>query len=166
MIIITTERLNLRTFKLIDRDFLYELDNNKVVNKFRSTDERTMDFCIEQINNWNSRYNNDLLNVYLIELRENKVPVGLIFLVRKDNNRIELGYRLLDIHWGRGYCSEACNLLLIEYFKRNNDNVYAETHAKNINSIKLLSKLGFEEIEYSWEYNCREFQLEKTQFSM
>lgn len=125
-----------------------------------------MDFCIEQINNWNSRYNNDLLNVYLIELRENKVPVGLIFLVRKDNNRIELGYRLLDIHWGRGYCNEACTLLLIEYFKRNNDNVYAETHAENINSIKLLSKLGFKEIEYSWQYNCREFQLEKTQFSM
>jgi len=156
--------LNLRTFGVSDRDFLYELDNSKVVNKFRSTTERTMEFCDEQINNWNSRYNNDLLNVYVIELRETIEAIGLVFLVRKNNNRVELGYRLLDMYWGRSYCSEASTFLLMEYFKKNNDNVYAETHAENISSIRLLTRLGFKEIEYSREYNCREFQLKKGQF--
>lgn len=48
---ITTDRLIHRTFDFSDREFLYELDNHKVVNKYRSTDTRSMDFCIGQIQN-------------------------------------------------------------------------------------------------------------------
>lgn len=161
---IKTNRLVLRAFQETDVDFLYALDNNKLVNIYRSRDTCTMEYCLGQIHNWSYLFADAFLNVYLITLKYTNEPIGLIFLVRKANGRVELGYRLLDTYWGNGYCTEAATALLKHYYERGErDTIYAETHGDNTASIGLLHKLGFIETAYDMENNCRVFELEYRQ---
>ncbi|GKX28323.1 N-acetyltransferase [Vallitalea longa] len=140
-----TERIMLRTFNIEDSNFLYELNNDKRVNKYLSYDSMSMEKCIDYINAWINNFGNKLLNVYNVVLKKTNESIGLIFLVRREEQqKIELGYRFLPDYWGNGYCSEAAEVLIKTFFnKSDEDKIYAETHYQNVNSISLLHKVGF-----------------------
>lgn len=159
---ILTERLELRPFISSDINFLYNMDNNKLVNKFRSTDKRTMEFCESQIHNWQTRYSDDFLNVYLVTLKDSSTPIGLIHLVKNSANQVELGYRQLDNYWGKGYMQEAARKLIKMHFERYAYSIFAITHYDNLPSINLLIKLGFSQIDSSYEQKFRSYLLSKS----
>ncbi|MCK8060288.1 MULTISPECIES: GNAT family N-acetyltransferase [unclassified Fusibacter] len=142
---IRTERLTIRPFTMQDKDFLFELNNDKEVNRFRSSDTASMEYCIDSINDWNEKYGDGLLNVYLFEITESTEPIGLIGIFKRDSDsKAELGYRMMPKFWKRGYCAEAAKVLIENYFSHTNeDEIFAETHPENRNSIVFLKQNRF-----------------------
>ena len=61
-----------------------------------------------------------------------------------DGKRIELGYRLARSHWGMGLATEIGTAWL-QWFHRHlpGEPLFADVHADNIPSQRVLSKLGF-----------------------
>jgi len=161
---ITTERLNLRPFKISDKDFLYRLNNDKKVNKYRPSDTVSMEYCIKSIEDWNAKYGEGVLNVYLAEIKDTKEPVGLIGVFKRENDQdAEIGYRLLAEHWGKGYCAEGTKALMEKYFDESGETrMFAETHPENENSVRFLEKNGFKEEHHNLEGRGRFFILDKT----
>jgi RimJ/RimL family protein N-acetyltransferase len=49
---------------------------------------------------------------------------------------------------GRGYCTEAVTTLTHHLFDRGIERITAEANPRNMPSLRLLEKLGFNEIEY------------------
>lgn len=158
-----TEKIRLRTFNTGDQDFLYELNNDKRVNKYLSYDSMSMKKCIDYINAWNNNFGNELLNVYNVVLKNVDKPIGLIFLVRREEQqKIELGYRFLPAYWGKGYCREAAKILIKTFFQNNDDEeIHAETHHENVNSISFLVKLGFNEVSRDLTDEGKSFILDR-----
>jgi len=54
-IMIETDRLVLRKFVILDKHFLFKLNNDKEVNKFRSSDSRPLNKCEDDIIKWNKK---------------------------------------------------------------------------------------------------------------
>lgn len=145
-----TLRLKLEKFDSEDLDFLYKLNNDKDVNKYLSYDSVSLERCSEWIDNWKHAYSNEgIFGVYKISLKEDDTPVGLVFIVERENSgKVELGYRLLPQFWRRGYCTEASMALLNRVFIETDiGEVYAETHPENSSSVNFLLSIGFEEIK-------------------
>jgi len=148
-----TERLIIRPFTLEDKEFLYELNNDKEVNRYRTRDSVSMDYCISSIKDWNNKYGNGLLNVYLMEAKETGEPIGLVALFKWDSeSKAELGYRMLPRYWSKGYCTEAVQTLITKYFDEiEEDEIIAETHRDNVNSIRFLNHNKFIEKKHDLE---------------
>lgn len=148
---ITTDRLTIRPFKFEDKDFLFELNNDKEVNRFRSSNSVSMEYCVDSIKDWNEKYGEGLLNVYLMKITESDESIGLIGIFKRDTeSTAELGYRMMPKFWKKGYCAEATKVLVGKYFSlTNEDKVFAETHPENKNSIRFLEQNGFKEEKHN-----------------
>ncbi len=161
---INTERLELRPFKVEDTEFLYKLNNNKEVNEFRPRKSVSLEYCEQSIKDWNDRYSDGLLNVYLMEIKSTNEKIGLVGIFKLDeNSEAELGYRLLPDYWKKGYCSEAVKTLVDAYFINTNEKlIFAETHPENINSIRFLESNGFTEKEHMLKDRGKFFYIRKV----
>jgi ribosomal-protein-alanine N-acetyltransferase len=72
---------------------------------------------------------------------------GRVGLFWNDDNppKVEIGYTLANLYWGKGIATDACNYLLREFKKRNIcKTVIAKIELENIASIQLAKKLGFQ----------------------
>jgi ribosomal-protein-alanine N-acetyltransferase len=81
------------------------------------------------------------------------------------NNFYELGYRFKKKHWGKGFATESSIAILDYGFKNlNTDAIFAITDPKNVNSKKVLTKLGFDFQEtFDYEGDPTDwFELKKT----
>ena len=59
-------------------------------------------------------------------------------------NLLEIGYALLPSERGKGYCTEAAQLMVDYLFlSKNIARIQATTHTKNVISQKVLEKVGF-----------------------
>ena len=81
------------------------------------------------------------------------------------NNFYELGYRFKKKHWGKGFATESSIAILDYGFKNLNvDTFFAITDPKNVNSKKVLTKLGFA-VQGTFDYEgdpTNWFELTKT----
>lgn len=66
----------------------------------------------------------------------------------EDPAEILIGYAFSPRHQGNGYATEAVRCLLDWVFERGAARVYANTHADNVASIRVLERLGFVQDEY------------------
>jgi RimJ/RimL family protein N-acetyltransferase len=64
-----------------------------------------------------------------------------------DAAEYDLGYRLLEAHWGRGYATEAARACL-EWGRRElvGQRIVARVHVENAASIRVLEKIGLRRI--------------------
>lgn len=80
-----------------------------------------------------------------IRLQSNEL-IGMCALSNIDltNKKAELGYWLGKMYWGKGYATEALNLMLgFGFDKLDLNKIYAKVLSYNERSIKLLSSLKF-----------------------
>jgi len=81
---------------------------------------------------------------------------GLKFITDMVNDHIDyydLGYRFLKRHWGNGYATEAALASLNYGFQQMKlKEIYAIADSRNVNSSKVLKKVGFKAIEV-FEYS-------------
>ncbi|MGL5693611.1 MAG: GNAT family N-acetyltransferase [Peptostreptococcaceae bacterium] len=98
---------------------------------------------------------NDLLYMYLIynEFDEIIGRVNLVDVQRGIFNKAELGYRIGEIHQGKGYTTRAVKLILEEASSVHKlHKIEAGTSSKNTVSQSVLIKNGFELIAKQENY--------------
>ncbi len=150
-----TERLILREILPHDVEGLFELDSDPDVHRFLgNTPVENRNQIRDKIDFFKQEYRENGTGRWaIIEKRNNNFIgwAGLKYVKQLINNHInyyDLGYRLIKRYWGQGYATESAIALLTIGFENFNINeIFAMAEIENINSNKILTKLGFEFIE-------------------
>ena len=157
-----TERLLLRRFKESDADAFLKYRTDPEVALYQGegwmnyTMEQSADFVKEQMNSEPGMA--DTWFQIAIELKETKDLIGDCAIhTLEDTNQVEIGFTINQMHQHKGFGIEAVKCLLDYIFNDlNKHRVIARTDVRNINSIKLLKKIGMRQeghfIKNAW-YN-------------
>lgn len=149
MLHLTTDRLLLKPLSKSNLSDAIELDTNPKVMKYISGGQPR---SIAYISKWLERmvthhkdYGFGLMATYLKDSGEFIGWSGLKDL--DGSNKIELGYRLLDNFWGKGYATEASRAL-ISFAQQTLklEVLSAITVSENKGSIQVLEKCGFKQL--------------------
>ena len=154
-LVLETDRLLLREMKLSDAEKLYEMDCNPNVHKYLWNKPIT---SIEEVYKYiemvREQYvKNEIGRFVVIEKESNELTgwAGLKYNTEMVNNKVnfyDIGYRLNEKFWGKGYASEASFAWLDYGFNVMKINVMqAAAHADNIGSNKILKKIGLKMTE-------------------
>jgi ribosomal-protein-alanine N-acetyltransferase len=151
-LILETERLILREMLPSDAPSLFEMDCNPNVHQYLwnkpvvSIDE--VDHYIELIRNQYLKNNIGRFVVILKETNELIGWAGLKYNTEMVNNKVnfyDIGYRLNENFWGKGYASEATFAWLDYGFKTMKiETMMAAAHTDNIASNRILQKIGMQ----------------------
>lgn len=138
-----TQRLDLQELTAIDYEFILELVNSPEWLKFISdgntkTGEQVTEYIQKIIDNPNYTY-------WVVRLLEGQVPIGVITFMKRDYlEYCDIGFAFLSQFAKMGYAFEATAAVLDEICTNTADShILAVTIPENVNSIRLLEKLGF-----------------------
>ena len=146
-----SERLTLRQFRAQDADLLIELDSDPAVMRYLTggepslSDDVVRDEVIPSLlaayERWNGRF-----GLFAAHERETGDFIGW-FCLRPERNgpldEVELGYRLRQDAWGKGYATEGSSALVDKGFSELGvSTVWGETMALNLSSQKVMEKVG------------------------
>jgi RimJ/RimL family protein N-acetyltransferase len=145
-----TERLVLRRFTADDADLLIELDSDPAVMRYLTGGEATAPEVVRErdlpsvlagYEKWGGRF-----GLFAAQERDGGVFIGW-FILRPEPggplNEVELGYRLRQAAWGKGYATEGSRALLEKAFTELAVRlVWAATMSVNEASWKVMEKLG------------------------
>jgi len=156
-IILETPRVILTQFTESDAPLIHQLNSDPEVVKYihepvLQSDEEAKEIIINIIL---PQYKNNL-GRWVIYTRENKEFIGWCGLkYLKESGEIDLGYRLRQSAWGKGYATEAAKHVLDHGFNRLClKEIFARAHVENMGSINVLQKIGMQFIKESVEDNC------------
>ncbi|EJL25917.1 GNAT family N-acetyltransferase [Brevibacillus sp. BC25] len=147
--VLETDRLILRWQTAEDADFVLKLMNEPSWIRFigdrglRSTEDARNYI----LNGAVAMYESLGFGLYLTELKEGNVPIGLCGLIKRDSlEDVDIGFAFLPAYWGKGYAYEAASAVLahakeVVGLKR----IVAITNPDNASSAKLLQKIGLQE---------------------
>lgn len=146
-IVIETERLWLQHFVAEDADFIARLLNtpgfleNIGDRRIRTQDDARQYLEAEPL----ASYRANGFGTYKVVLRESGVPLGMAGLTRKPWLRYpDIACALLPDAVGRGYATEAARgVLAFAATTLKLDHLLAIALPTNLNSIRVLQKLGF-----------------------
>lgn len=159
-LIIETERLIMRQILPEDVQNIFELDNNPNVMQFLGgktvTDINLIHGKILRIRKEYEDYNIARFAVILKETNEFIGQSGIQFVTEEENNQVnfyDLGYRLNEKFWGKGYGLEsALPWVKFAFEELKIEKLNAGAHEDNIGSNKILQKCGMKYInQYDWE---------------
>ncbi|CAN7324977.1 GNAT family N-acetyltransferase [Rhizobium rhizogenes] len=154
MIITETERLIIRNWCDEDRDLAYEINSDDRVMEFypfrRSRTEA--DAFFERVR---SMIADTGLGLYVLELTANSEAIGYCGLMRTDHlepfvpaGTVEIGWRLVPQHWGKGFVSEAAQALLAHGFQTLNlDRIVSFAVHNNVRSTAVMERIGMHRVE-------------------
>jgi RimJ/RimL family protein N-acetyltransferase len=163
LVYLETDRLLLRQFARDDMDAIVELDGDPAVTRFTSGGRPTP----------REEVSDDILP-YWLGFHERGEPFGFWAAVEKATGAfvgwfhfrphpggpppagVELGYRLRQSAWGKGYATEASRALIRKGFTELGvERVYAETMAVNVASRRVMEKAGLRYVRtfhQDWPY--------------
>ncbi|GIN84777.1 alanine acetyltransferase [Heyndrickxia sporothermodurans] len=146
MKILETERLTLRLQTTNDAEFILELLNDPSWFQFiGDRGVRTIEEARSYILNGPVRmYEQFGFCLYLVERKEDHIPIGICGLVNRDSlDDIDIGFAFLPKYWGKGYAYEAASAVMT-YAKDTLElkRIVAITTQDNHASAKLLEKIG------------------------
>lgn len=152
---LTTERLTLRWLTADDAAAQFALFSDPEVMRYWSsapwTDLAQARAAIEQVL---AEYRDGTSLRFAITLRDGGAMIGNIRLYDffDQNRRCDIGYALVQAHWGQGYLAEAMAAVLDYGFAELNLNrVEADIDPRNAASQKLLERMSFEPEGYMRE---------------
>jgi ribosomal-protein-alanine N-acetyltransferase len=156
-IIFETPRLWLRQFTLDDASLLVALNSNPQVLKYLhepllTTEEQALhvleNIILPQYKNKLGRW-----AIYIKETGEFIGWCGLKYLADRDET--DLGYRLMQQYWGKGYAYEAAKHTLDYGFNHLHLNtIVGRAHIENTASLKILEKIGMHYVNDEVVDNC------------
>ncbi len=156
-IIFETPRLYLRQFTEADAPLILALNSDPEIVKYvheptLQTEEQAKKILIDIIL---PQYKNNL-GRWAMHIKETNEFIGWCGLkYRPDLDETDLGYRLMQKAWGKGYATEAARHTLNHGFsKLNLPLITARAQIENIASIKVLEKLGMDYIGEGIIDNC------------
>ena len=145
--ILETDRLRLRKLSVEDAGVILRLLNEpSFIENIGDKGVRNLDdACSYILDGPVASYEKFGFGLYLVELRESGVPVGMCGLLKREAlEDVDLGYALVPEFWSKGYALESA--LAVLSFARNTlglKRVVAITNPDNQSSIRLLEKMGF-----------------------
>jgi RimJ/RimL family protein N-acetyltransferase len=140
---IITSRLILNMLSLEDHDFVLRLVNSEGWIEFiGDRNVHTKEDAIAYINRIISTQN---LFYWVVRIKEENTSIGIIsFLKRAYLEHFDIGFAFLPEFTNNGFAYEASKEVLSVVNKMTEySSVLATTIPQNVNSIKLLNKLGF-----------------------
>jgi len=139
---IVTDRLILNLLGLDDHDFILRLVNSKgwlefIGDRGVHTKEDAIAYMNKIISSQNIFY-------WVVRIKDENIPVGIIsFLKRAYLENFDIGFAFLPEFNSNGYAYEASKEVLSLVGKMSEyATVLATTVPRNVNSVKLLNKLG------------------------
>ena len=139
MIFYETERLILRNYKQDDIDDLFAYMSSDYTALHEDFDPYSRDDCEKAIDKW---YQNDYY--WTVELKSENKLIGSLNYSEEDYETYEIGYDFNESYTGYGYATESCKILLYHIFTINHGRrVIAGCNEENVNSYRLLERLGF-----------------------
>jgi RimJ/RimL family protein N-acetyltransferase len=142
-----TDRLIIRRLSTDDAEFILELLNDPSFLRFiGDKGVRTFDDARDYILNGPvDMYNQLGFGLYLTELKESGVPIGICGLIKRDSlEDADIGFAFLPKFWAKGYAYESASAVM-EYGKSalGLNRIVAITKPDNHSSIRVLERLGF-----------------------
>ena len=146
MSVLETERLALRQLSADDAEFIVELLNQpSFIKNIGDRGVRTNEDAVRYIQNGPvASYERFGFGLYLVELKDTAVPIGICGLLKRDTLQdVDVGFAFLPQFWSRGYAVESAAAVL-----KHGRNVLgigrivAITSPENHGSIKVLEKIG------------------------
>lgn len=139
-----TSRLVMKQFCEEDAHYLFELNSDPDVTRYVGEGAFiSIEDVYTFIRNYGQyeRYKMGRLNLFDKQTGEFIGWCGLKFL--EDNSQVDLGYRLLKRHWGKGYATEASIACLDYGFNTLNlQKIIGTAMKENTASIRIFEKLG------------------------
>ncbi len=165
-LILETDRLILREMRVSDAEALFEMDRNPRVHDYLwrkpLTDISEVYSYIEMVRTQYEKNNIGRFVLILKETNELMGWAGLKFNTETVNNKLnfyDIGYRINEKFWGKGYATEASFAWLDYGFKTMKiDTMHAAAHINNAASNKILQKIGMKlteqylEEETTWNW--------------
>ncbi|WP_419903779.1 GNAT family N-acetyltransferase [Kiloniella sp.] len=144
--ILLTDRLRLRELCEDDAPFILELLNEpSFIENIVDKGVRTIDHACEYINRGPvESYQQHGFGLYLTELKDEKTPIGLCGLLKRDGlDHPDIGYAFLPKYWSKGYAVESAAATL-NYARQTLKipQVVGITGPENIGSARVLEKIG------------------------
>lgn len=154
-VIAETPRLILRQLELSDAEDLFEMDSDPQVHLFiENNPVKSIDQIYEVIEMLQKQYADNGIARWAVVDKATQECIGWCGLklykddLNKHSNFYEHGYRFKQKHWGKGYATESSKAVLTYGFDHFDvSSIYAITHPNNVNSQKVLGKLGFDFVE-------------------
>jgi [ribosomal protein S5]-alanine N-acetyltransferase len=148
MIVLETDRLQLRRLQLSDAEFILRLVNEPSWLRFiGDKNVHNLDDARRYLREGPlDMYERHGFGLYCVVIKESGAPAGTCGLLKRDwLPDADVGYALLPEFWGQGYAYEAASAVL-EYAHRTLglQRVLAMTTPTNDSSIRLLGKVGMQ----------------------
>jgi [ribosomal protein S5]-alanine N-acetyltransferase len=150
--ILLTPRLLLRQIALSDANELFALRSNTRLMQYVPRPVATGVNEVQQlISEWLTATQAGHCLHFAITLKENNVVIGhmLLFNIKPEHSRGEVGYMLAAEHAGKGYTTEALQAMVAFAFGTlGMHSLEAVIHPENKASAKVLQKAGFVQEAY------------------
>ena len=146
MIILETERMVLRKLSTDDAEFVLELLNEPSFLRYiGDRGVRNLEDARQYIlNRLVASYERNGFGLYLVELKESRVSIGISGLVKRDAlPDADIGFAFLPAYWSKGYAVESAAAVM-NYARDvlGLNRILAITSPDNDASAKLLGKIG------------------------
>lgn len=135
------ERIRLRPIQLSDAEDMYEYASDEETTRYVFDAHQSLEDTKENIAKY---FMAQPLGKYVIELKEINKMIGTIDLrVEEDHKKAEMGYTLNKHYWGKGYTTEAGQLMLgLGFEVLDLQRVFAFYDHRNAASGRVMEKLG------------------------
>ena len=151
-ILIETPRLKMRKFTLNDLDAVYEFSSNEDVTKYTGDigmvkNKQDARDVITHV--WQAEYKKYGYARYALICKTTDKVIGFCGIkYLPEEQRPDIGYRMLPEYWGKGLGFEAVKATM-DYATNvlKLDNVMAEAVIENVASNKILLKAGFKHVD-------------------
>lgn len=148
MLILTTDRLRLRTIEVADAPFYLTLVNDPTwIANIGDRNIHSLEAAREAIEQGACAMQKRLgFSLYLIERGSDGEPIGMCGLIKRDTlDDVDIGYAVLPAYCGLGYALEAAQAV-VQHARRDIGltRLLGITSPSNTNSNKLLQKLGLQ----------------------
>ena len=158
--ILSTNRLYLRKITLEDAPDLFEMDSNPNVHTYLGNNpKKSLDGSIKDVHHIQKQYRENGIGRLAVVLQETDEMIGWSFFKLENteliNGRInfyDIGYRLKEKHWGKGYGFESAKASLDYGFNELGfEKICGFVHVDNAGSKRIFEKLGMQFIN-SFEF--------------
>jgi RimJ/RimL family protein N-acetyltransferase len=151
-VIAATDRILVRPWRLDEAPRVLDILSRLEVVRWLGDGEpvlmKDLDEARLRIRRYHERSLSSPLGTWAIVPRETGVPAGSVILVELPNGagEVEVGWHLHPDSHGRGYATEAAELVLARGFAGGLPEVYAITHTDNSASQAVCRRLGLTDI--------------------
>lgn len=147
-----TKRLGFRLWKESDKEPFYIMNSNDQVMKYfpKVLTKKESD---EFYNRIQTHFKESGYGLWVVELKDTREFIGFIGFYRATFEAfftpcIEIGWRLDNKYWNKGYATEgALRCINYGFEQLNLEKIYSFTSRINTPSIKVMEKIGLKKID-------------------